>query len=186
MQSEEGVVVELSRVRHAMWGAMSATLDITDLHPLPVLNTHIFAHYIPLPSSSSDNPPPFNLAHALGPGVGLPSSATRPSLAMTEWRLFRPSIANFSSSNPSKPSSTTASKSTLTIRLHADISLALATPTGCTRLPASEVVHLALGRGAKRRTHRIEHGPPQRDPHALHRRRGGEEDGAGPGEERKG
>ncbi|KAJ6582206.1 hypothetical protein B0H19DRAFT_525101 [Mycena capillaripes] len=76
-QSEEGVVVELSRFRHAMWRAMvkslrvlhfsySVALDITcitDLHAfLPMLNAHIPAHYLsssPSPSSlslSSDKP----------------------------------------------------------------------------------------------------------------------------------
>lgn len=49
------------------------------------------------------------------------------SKAMIEWPLFRASITPFSKSSVSEPDT---GKPTLTIRPHADISIALSTPTG--------------------------------------------------------
>ncbi|KAJ7652166.1 2-oxoacid dehydrogenases acyltransferase-domain-containing protein [Mycena polygramma] len=178
-QSGEDVVVELSRIRHAMWRSMvksleipvfgySTTLDITDLHTLlPVLNASIPAHYLP---SSAFDASSFDPAHALGAGVPpvpnvpdtgrytrltyLPFLLKTLALTMMHWPLFRASITPTPTpSNPGK------SKPTLTIRPHADIALALATPTGLytpllraadTRSVyalASDIAHLAdLGR----------------------------------------
>ncbi|KAJ7227886.1 2-oxoacid dehydrogenases acyltransferase-domain-containing protein [Mycena haematopus] len=189
-KSGEDTIVELGRTRVAMWRAMvksleipvfgySTTLDITDLHALlPLLNAHIPAHY--RPASDAADPAAWNPAHALGSNVGLPTPPNVPDTArynrltylpfllktlaraMVEWPLFRASIT------PPSPSATSASastqtpqpKQTLTIRPHADIALALATPSGLyTPLLraadtqsiyalASTVTHLAaLGRG---------------------------------------
>ncbi|KAJ7181135.1 2-oxoacid dehydrogenases acyltransferase-domain-containing protein [Mycena filopes] len=179
-KSGEDVVVELSRTRHAMWRAMvksleipqfgySAMLDITELHALlPLLNAHIPAHYLPPSASPSDV---FDPAQALGPGVGLPPRDAVPETGrytrvtylpfllktlartMMDWPLFRASITSPSSS------STGNGKPSLTIRPHADLALALATPSGlytpllraADSYPlyalASQVAHLAaLGR----------------------------------------
>ncbi|KAJ7035079.1 hypothetical protein C8F04DRAFT_1233972 [Mycena alexandri] len=134
----------------------SATLDITELHALlPLLNAHIPAHYLPPSASHNANNAPFDPAQALGPGVGLPQRAAVPETgrytrvtylpfllktlarAMMDWPLFRASITPSSSSSPpsssspSNPSSPPSNpKPTLTIRPHADIALALATPSG--------------------------------------------------------
>ncbi|KAF8183892.1 2-oxoacid dehydrogenases acyltransferase-domain-containing protein [Mycena galopus ATCC 62051] len=153
-QSEEDIVVELGRTRNAMFRAMvksleiplfgySTTLDITDLHALlPLLNAHIPAHYLPV----SDKPPPYDPAHALGsaglralpdvPETGrytrltyLPFLLKTLARTMMDWPLFRASITP-SPSSPSPSTPATASKPTLTIRPHADIALALSTPTG--------------------------------------------------------
>ncbi|KAJ7652096.1 2-oxoacid dehydrogenases acyltransferase-domain-containing protein [Mycena polygramma] len=182
-QSGEDVVVELSRIRHAMWRSIvksleipvfgySTTLDITDLHTLlPVLNASIPAHY--LPSSVSDASS-FDPTHALGAGVlpvpsvpdtghytrltNLPFLLKTLALTMMHWPLFRASITPTPTS--SSPNSTSGKgKPTLAIRPHADIALALATPTGLytpllraadTRSVyalASDIAHLAdLGR----------------------------------------
>ncbi|KAJ7618630.1 CoA-dependent acyltransferase [Roridomyces roridus] len=144
--SEAPLVVELGRTRAAMWRAMekslaiphfgySTTLDITALHQLlPVLKAHIPSHYRPDQPSSS---PPWNPAHALGvpatPDVDptgrytrltyLPFLLKALSRAMMEWPLFRSGITP-----GTEPDS--GEKRTLTIRPHADIALALATPTG--------------------------------------------------------
>ena len=100
---------------------------------LPLLNAHIPAHYLP-PSARSDaaqviSPSSF---YEQAPPPEVPSSGqyTRltylPALlktlarAMREWPLFRSSIT------PDSPSD----KPTMTIRPHADISIALSTPTG--------------------------------------------------------
>ncbi|KAF7298908.1 Dihydrolipoamide acetyltransferase component of pyruvate dehydrogenase complex [Mycena indigotica] len=167
------VVVELGRTRAAMWRAMvkslevphfgySTTLDITDLHALlPLLNQHIPAQHRP-PSNST---PAFNPAHALGEGVGLQTVPAVPptgqytrltylpfllktlATTMMDWPLLRATIT------------ATTAKPSLTIRPHADIALALATPTGLYTpvlratethniyTIASDVTHLAaLGR----------------------------------------
>ncbi|RDB27303.1 Lipoamide acyltransferase component of branched-chain alpha-keto acid dehydrogenase complex, mitochondrial [Hypsizygus marmoreus] len=145
--SGQDVVVELGRTRYNMWKAMtksleiphfgySSTLDITALHDLlPILNAHIPQHF--LPSSSR---PPFI---AVNPSAIYPASSppdvpesqqyTRLtylpillktlSKAMQEWPLLRSSIT------PTK-ADTGSSKPTLTVRPHADISVALSTPTG--------------------------------------------------------
>ncbi|TFK38793.1 2-oxoacid dehydrogenases acyltransferase-domain-containing protein [Crucibulum laeve] len=149
----EDVVVELGRTRYGMWKAMvksleiphfgySTTLDLTALHDiLPTLNTHIPSHY--LPSSSSSRPLAVNPS-ALYPAptpphvpeeerytklTYLPILLKTLSKAMIEWPLFRSSIT------PPSPSSSDATTSpaprpTLTIRPHADISIALSAPTG--------------------------------------------------------
>ncbi|KAF7314455.1 Dihydrolipoamide acetyltransferase component of pyruvate dehydrogenase complex [Mycena kentingensis (nom. inval.)] len=142
------VVVELGRTRAAMWRAMvkslevphfgySTTLDITELHTLlPILTQHIPAHFRPTVEGDA----PFNPAHALGPGVGIPNTPDVPptgrytrltylpfllktlARTMMDWPLLRSSITPSQSESNPKPS--------LTIRPHADIALALATPTG--------------------------------------------------------
>ena len=116
----------------------SSSLDITELHNLlPTLNAHIPKHYLPpsthLPhtaqviSPASFYPPP------AAPEVPASAHYTRltylPVLlktlakAMHEWPLFRASIA-------SDGTGAGASKPTMTLRPHADISIALSTPTG--------------------------------------------------------
>ncbi|KAJ7434098.1 CoA-dependent acyltransferase [Mycena galericulata] len=130
----------------------SATLDITALHALlPTLNAHIPARYQPASSSSVSTAPRWNPAEALGAGIGVAQETEVPdaaryarltylpflvkalSRAMMEWPLFRASItASSSAPGPESLSGSAAapSKPTLTIRPHADIALALATPTG--------------------------------------------------------
>jgi 2-oxoisovalerate dehydrogenase E2 component (dihydrolipoyl transacylase) len=116
----------------------STTLDITELHALlPVLNAYIPTHYLP----PSNTPPPFDPAHALGVPAApdLPDTARYTRLTylpfllktlartMMDWPLFRASITPSPSASSSSPAN---AKPTLTIRPHADIALALATPTG--------------------------------------------------------
>ena len=111
----------------------SSTLDLTELHNmLPTLNAHIPQHYLP-PSHHPKHDPVISPAsfHAPPAPPSVPPSAHYTRLtylpillktlsrAMLEWPLFRSSIT---------PSS--ASKPTLTFRPHADISIALSTPTG--------------------------------------------------------
>ncbi|KAJ7197738.1 2-oxoacid dehydrogenases acyltransferase-domain-containing protein [Mycena pura] len=182
----QDVVVELSRTRHAMWRAMlksleiphfgySTTLDLTELHALlPLLNAHIPAHY--LPATDSAAPLAFNPAEALGAGLcsspDVPATGRYTRLTylpfllktlartMMDWPLFRASITPTPAPAPAANAKAGASaKPTLTVRPHADIALALATPTGLytpllratdTRSVfglASDVAHLsALGR----------------------------------------
>ncbi|CDO71717.1 hypothetical protein BN946_scf184920.g1 [Trametes cinnabarina] len=149
-QTAKDVTVELNRTRWNMWKAMekslaipqftcSTTLDLTELHNLmPILNTHIPTHYLP-PSTRSSKPndviSPASF-HAPPPLPDVPPSAHYTRLtylpillktlarAMLEWPLFRASIA--SSSAPGE----SGAKPTMTIRPHADISIALSTPTG--------------------------------------------------------
>ncbi|KAI0761153.1 CoA-dependent acyltransferase [Trametes elegans] len=114
------VTVELNRTRWNMWKAMekslaipqftcSTSLDLTELHSiLPTLNAHIPTHHLP-PSAR-------------------PSHASQTlSRAMLEWPLFRASIT--STPDATTPGSSGA-RPTLAVRPHADISLALSTPTG--------------------------------------------------------
>ncbi|KAK7024856.1 dihydrolipoamide acetyltransferase component of pyruvate dehydrogenase complex [Favolaschia claudopus] len=184
--SGEDIIVELGRTRQAMFRAMvksleiplfgySTTLDITDLHSLlPILNTHIPSRYVP--ASASNTPARYDPASALG--AGLPAHPDVPdtgrytrltylpfllktlALTMMDWPLFRSAINH---APPSSASASTANanaaKPSLTIRPHADIALALNTPTGLytpllraadTRSVytlASDIAHLAaLGR----------------------------------------
>ncbi|KAI0369875.1 CoA-dependent acyltransferase [Pilatotrama ljubarskyi] len=140
------VTVELNRTRWNMWKAMekslaipqftcSTYLDLTELHNMmPILNAHIPAHYLPpssrpSPSSQVISPASF---HAPPSPPSVPPSAQYTRLtylpillktlarAMHDWPLFRASI----SSPPDAP------KPTMTVRPHADISIALSTPTG--------------------------------------------------------
>ncbi|KAH8111506.1 CoA-dependent acyltransferase [Phellopilus nigrolimitatus] len=147
MAPENDVVVELGRTRHAMWKAMaksleiphfgySTYLDLTNLHNmLPLLNTHIPPHYLlnpPEDKPMSVNPSAIHPAPS-PPDVPptakysrltyLPFLLKTLSRAMTDWPLFRSSIT------PS-PESSASQKPTLTVRPHADISIALSTPTG--------------------------------------------------------
>ncbi|KAG5640679.1 hypothetical protein DXG03_007543 [Asterophora parasitica] len=147
--ADQDVVVELGRTRYGMWKAMeksleiphfgySTTLDITALHHLlPTLNAHIPAHFLPTPSktsSSAVNPSalyPAPTPEAMSPSqqftrlTYLPILLKTLSRAMLEWPLLRSSITP-----PSSTSSTPPPKPTVTIRPHADISIALSTPTG--------------------------------------------------------
>ncbi|KAJ6603325.1 CoA-dependent acyltransferase [Mycena vulgaris] len=153
--SGEDIVVELGRTRAAMWRAMvksleiptfgyTASLDITDLHALlPLLTAHIPARYRPSASSSDGAQNKWDPAHALGAGLvaaePVPETARYARLtylpflikalarAMMEWPLFRAAIT---SSPPSQNAVAAPAKPTLTIRPHADVALALATPTG--------------------------------------------------------
>ncbi|KAI0045826.1 CoA-dependent acyltransferase [Auriscalpium vulgare] len=116
----------------------STSLDLTSLHALlPLLNSHIPSHYRPptpappyppavSPSALYPPPPPPTV-----PGSGhytkltyLPILLKTLSKAMLEWPLFRASITP--SPTPPAPNA----KPTLTIRPHADICIALSTPTG--------------------------------------------------------
>ncbi|KIM81862.1 hypothetical protein PILCRDRAFT_71619 [Piloderma croceum F 1598] len=152
VEDGKDVVVELGRTRYGMWKAMvksleiphfgySTTLDLTAVHALiPSLNTHIPPHLLP-PSSQPAGPPvnPSALYPAPTPEpVPSPSQYTRLtylpillktlSKAMHQWPLFRSSITP--SPSASVDSSQSKAKPTLTIRPHADISIALSTPTG--------------------------------------------------------
>ncbi|KAJ8455017.1 hypothetical protein ONZ45_g19080 [Pleurotus djamor] len=146
VDSGKDVVVDLGRTRYGMWKAMvksleiphfgySTTLDLTALHDtLPTLNSHIPAHFLPPPSTplpvqsvspSSLYPAP---SHPQSPSSAqftkltyLPILLKTLSRAMLEWPIFRSSIT---------PNSTSDAKPTLTIRPHADISIALSTPSG--------------------------------------------------------
>ncbi|KAH7919221.1 CoA-dependent acyltransferase [Leucogyrophana mollusca] len=137
-------VVELGRTRYGMWKAMvksleiphfgySTSLDITALHDiLPILNAHIPSHY----SGAAPAALPVNPAavHPVPPPPSVPPSAQYTRLtylpvllktlsrAMMEWPILRSSITPESTANSGKP--------TLTIRPHADISVALSTPSG--------------------------------------------------------
>jgi 2-oxoisovalerate dehydrogenase E2 component (dihydrolipoyl transacylase) len=139
------VVVELGRTRYGMWKAMvksleiphfgySTTLDITELHELlPVLNAHIPPHFLPPPSSPAPPPVSPSAFYPAPAPPSIPSSAQFTRLtylpillktlakAMVEWPLLRSSIT---------PSSSDSAKPTLTVRPHADINIALSTPTG--------------------------------------------------------
>ncbi|OJA11617.1 hypothetical protein AZE42_05473 [Rhizopogon vesiculosus] len=143
-QAEQEVIVELSRTRYGMWKAMtqslevphfgySTSLDLTSLHALlPTLNAHIPEHFNPSKSSQL----PVN-ASALYPAPSqhpVPESAQFARLtylpillktlakAMMAWPVLRSSITPGSANAGGKP--------TLTIRPHADIAVALSTPTG--------------------------------------------------------
>ncbi|KII86261.1 hypothetical protein PLICRDRAFT_55995 [Plicaturopsis crispa FD-325 SS-3] len=144
--SGEDIVVDLGRTRYGMWKAMvksleiphfgyTTTLDLTSLHGmLPIFNANIPSHY--LPPSSSQQPPLAVSPSAIGISPPSPSAISPDahytrltylpillktlSRAMMEWPLLRASITPASSD--SKPS--------LTVRPHADISIALSTPTG--------------------------------------------------------
>jgi len=118
-------------------------LDLTAIHNiLPVLNTYIPQHFL-----SPTLPPPSPLANAVSPASLYPPPALPPisdtarytrltylpillktlSRAMLEWPVFRSSITPLPDlSTPPQPQD----KPTLTIRPHADISIALSTPTG--------------------------------------------------------
>ena len=120
---------------HWLFSRYSTTLDLTAIHNiLPILNAHIPAHFLPPPSAPRT--PPMVSPNAIYPIPSVPpvppsAHVTRLtylpilmktlSRAMLEWPLFRSSIPP-PSSNDTKP--------TLTIRSHADISIALSTPTG--------------------------------------------------------
>ncbi|KAI0656725.1 CoA-dependent acyltransferase [Cubamyces menziesii] len=151
--SEPGkdVTIELNRTRWNMWKAMekslaipqftcSTTLDLTELHNMmPILNSHIPTHYLPpsaRPSAANQVISPASF-YAPPAAPEVPPSAHYSRLtylpillktlarAMLEWPLFRSSIA----STPSADAGGSA-KPTMTIRPHADISIALSTPTG--------------------------------------------------------
>ncbi|KAH9850608.1 CoA-dependent acyltransferase [Lenzites betulinus] len=154
-QHAQDITIELSRTRWNMWKAMekslaipqftcSVSLDLTDLHNfLPTLNAHIPAHYLPAsarpsPSSQVVLPTAFYTPPAL-PEVPPEAQYTRltylPVLlktlarAMRDWPLFRASLTDASAPPPSGGSGG-GSRPHLTIRPHADISIALSTPTG--------------------------------------------------------
>ncbi|KAK0232681.1 CoA-dependent acyltransferase [Armillaria fumosa] len=145
--TDQDVVVELGRTRYGMWKAMvksleiphfgySTTLDLTALYRLlPTLNAHIPEHYKPSPSSP---PPPLAVSpSAVYPAPAFPQVTSSQqytrltylpillktlSKSMLEWPLLRSSITPSMSDPGAKP--------TLTVRPHADISIALSTPTG--------------------------------------------------------
>ncbi|OCH94193.1 CoA-dependent acyltransferase [Obba rivulosa] len=143
------VVVELGRTRYGMWKAMvksleipqfgfSTTFDLTTLHEfLPILNAHIPARFLP-PDTSPSEPVVSPSAFYQTPGLPpIPASARYTRLtylpillkmlskAMMEWPLFRSSITGSEQSQ-----SLASARPTLTLRPHADISIAMSTPTG--------------------------------------------------------
>ncbi|KIY62624.1 CoA-dependent acyltransferase, partial [Cylindrobasidium torrendii FP15055 ss-10] len=143
--SGEDQIVELGRTRQGMWKAMvksleiphfgySTTLDITALHDLlPTLNEHIPEHYRAAPTlppaplavdPSSVCPAPNKgyyvpLEQSLTRLTYLPILLKMLSKSMIEWPLFRSSITASGSD-----------KASMTVRPHADINIALSTPTG--------------------------------------------------------
>ncbi|KAI0700483.1 2-oxoacid dehydrogenases acyltransferase-domain-containing protein [Cytidiella melzeri] len=148
VSSVQDITVELGRTRYGMWKAMvksleiphfgySTSLDLTSLHELvPVLNKHIPLHYLPVSSRPSHPPtisPSSFYAQPTPPDVPpsaqltkltyLPILLKTLSKAMLEWPIFRSSLTPTSTSCSS-------SKPTLTLRPHADINIALSTPTG--------------------------------------------------------
>ncbi|KAF9001647.1 CoA-dependent acyltransferase [Hymenopellis radicata] len=144
--TEQDTVVELTRTRHGMWKAMvkslevphfgySTSLDITSLYELiPTLNAHIPEHFRPVPSTA---PPPLPVdPSSIYPAphrtrvpeekqftrlTYLPILLKMLAKSMIEWPLFRSSIT---------PSQVSDAKPTLTVRPHADINIALSTPSG--------------------------------------------------------
>lgn len=148
VQQAEDLVVELGRTRYGMWKAMtksleiphfgySTSLDLTTLHEImPILNANIPARYLP-PSGKPSHPPAVSpsafYAQPSPPAVEpsaqftkltyLPILLKTLSKAMLEWPLFRSSITpSWNAASGEKP--------TLTLRPHADINIALSTPTG--------------------------------------------------------
>ncbi|KAG9050976.1 hypothetical protein FS837_000639 [Tulasnella sp. UAMH 9824] len=147
---DNDLTIELGRTRWAMWKAMeqslkiphfgySTTLDLTNLHNLlPVMNAHIPKEYNPSkPSTHLPAVSPYSVLPATMQNASVESDPTThyekltylPLLvkalarAMQEWPLFRASIAPRSEND-------TAAKPNLVIRPHADIAIALSTPTG--------------------------------------------------------
>lgn len=118
--------------------SFSTTLDLTELHHmLPILNSHIPAHYRPADMVANTDasavvfpasffPPP--LAPALPESARYTRITYLPFLlktlakAMHEWPLFRSSLTAHNIPASEKP--------TLTVRPQADISIGLSTPTG--------------------------------------------------------
>ena len=107
---------------------------MTNLHNLlPLINSHIPVHYLanpPEPKFLAVNPAAVHPVPSPPdvPETGkykrltyLPFMLKTLSRAMTEWPLFRSSIT---------PNTSPDAKATLTLRPHADISIALSTPTG--------------------------------------------------------
>lgn len=151
--AENEMTVELGRTRWAMWKAMeqslkiphfgySTTLDLTNLHNLlPILNANIPIEYNPpKPSKYLPAVSPHSILPAATQQANTTSSESDPTMhyekltylplllkalarAMQEWPLFRSSIALPSESDA-------GSKPNLVIRPHADIAIALSTPTG--------------------------------------------------------
>ncbi len=115
----------------------STYLDLTNLHSfLPLINAHIPPHYL---QSPPEHPPLAVNPSAIYPAPSppdvpptgkytrltyLPVMLKTLSRAMADWPLFRSSIG------VSPNSSAESTKPTLTIRPHADISIALSTPSG--------------------------------------------------------
>ncbi|KIL60187.1 hypothetical protein M378DRAFT_26658 [Amanita muscaria Koide BX008] len=166
------VIVELGRTRYGMWKAMTksleiptfgytTSLDLTSLHNLlPILNLSIPAHFLPPPSSQLTAPfkPPIVDPSAFYPTPSppqipesgrytklsyLPFLLKTLSKAMTEWPIFRSSVTP----------SITEGKPTLTLRPHADISLALSTPTGLYTPTLTSVDHSSIYTLASRVAH---------------------------------
>ncbi|KAI0089932.1 2-oxoacid dehydrogenases acyltransferase-domain-containing protein [Irpex rosettiformis] len=147
--SADDIVVELGRTRYGMWKAMtrsleiphfgySTSLDLTSLNDLmSVLNKHIPLRYLPQSSR-----PPYPPAVSPSSFYAQPSPEGAPptgqytkltylpillktlSKAMLEWPIFRSSIT------PPSSFSAPSDKPSLTLRPHADINIALSTPTG--------------------------------------------------------
>ncbi|EMD41484.1 hypothetical protein CERSUDRAFT_110051 [Gelatoporia subvermispora B] len=145
---QDDIVVALGRTRHNMWKAMvksleipqfgcSTEFDLTALHEmLPVLNAHIPVRFLPSEKHASQpgvSPSTFYQS----PGVAavadsgrytrltyLPILLKMLSRAMMEWPLFRSSIT------PGSDQPSESSKPTMTLRPHADINIAMSTPTG--------------------------------------------------------
>ncbi|KZO92050.1 CoA-dependent acyltransferase [Calocera viscosa TUFC12733] len=144
--------VELGRTRYAMFRSMtlslqiphfgySAQLDLTALsHLLPQLNAHIPAQYLPpapLPSQPASvcpgaiykTPPPAVQGDPLeqySKLTFLPLLLKALAGAMLEWPLFRSTLQPSSGAAGGE----SAARPSLLVRPHADISLALSTPTG--------------------------------------------------------
>ncbi|KAJ8586585.1 CoA-dependent acyltransferase [Rhizopogon salebrosus TDB-379] len=143
-RDEHDVIVELGRTRYAMWKAMtqslevphfgySTSLDLTSLHSLlPTLNAHIPEHFDPSTSSPlsvnasalhpAPSPPPVPESAQFTRLTYLPILLKTLAKAMMAWPVLRSSITPGSTNGGGKPS--------LTIRPHADIAIALSTPTG--------------------------------------------------------
>jgi 2-oxoisovalerate dehydrogenase E2 component (dihydrolipoyl transacylase) len=146
-QTQEEMVVDLGRTRYGMWKAMekslaiphfgyTTSLDLTRIHALlPHLNTAIPKHYLPPSPTTDRSRPPLVNPSALCPAPSAPDVPEHArfskltylpfllktlSKAMHPWPLFRSSLTP----------STADAKPSLTVRPHADIALALSTPSG--------------------------------------------------------
>ena len=119
----------------------STTLDLTAIHVLiPSLNTHIPPHFLPPNPESSSSPVDSSALYPAPSPERVPPSSQYTRLtylpillktlskAMHQWPLFRSSITP--STSTSTDNSQSKAKPTLTVRPHADISIALSTPTG--------------------------------------------------------
>ncbi|KAF9218941.1 CoA-dependent acyltransferase [Gyrodon lividus] len=171
---EKDAIVELGSTRYGMWKAMtqsleiprfgySTSLDLTRFSALlPMLNTHIPAHYLPSSSSPArsrvsqmvnpsalypaPDPPSVPESGKFAKMTYLPFLLKALANAMMEWPLLRASIAPTPAASPN-------AKPTLIVRPSADLTLALSTPTGLYTPTITSAQSLSIHSLASRVTH---------------------------------